>query len=137
MSADTVARAEVSSSQVSARGSGSCSPVAKGRARSTSLPRASLNADVGCFPVIVDDLILEYRFVQPDLGTLVAAFLLPGFRQPLLGGVVSAFHCSFSRHRPGGRAKPFRPHGLAARICVNERWPQYRTCVKPRLATAA
>ena len=41
------------------------------------------DADVGCFPMIVDDLILEYRFVQRSLGTLVVAFLPPQFRQPL------------------------------------------------------
>ena len=41
------------------------------------------DADAGCLPVIVDDLVLEYRFVQRGLGTLVVAILLPEFRQPL------------------------------------------------------
>ena len=38
------------------------------------------DADARCFPVIIDELVLEYRFVQRGLGTLVAAILLPELR---------------------------------------------------------
>ena len=41
------------------------------------------DADTGCFPVVVNDLVLEYRFVQRGLGTIVVALLPPEFRQPL------------------------------------------------------
>ena len=52
---------------------------------SRPLSRCIVNdAYAGCLPVMVDDLVLEYRFVQFDLRNLVAAHLLPEFRQPLL-----------------------------------------------------
>ena len=37
-------------------------------------------ADVRCFSVIVNELVLEYRFLQRGFGTLVVALLPPQFR---------------------------------------------------------
>ena len=41
------------------------------------------DADAGGFSVIVDELVLEYRFVQRGLGTLVGSLFPPKLRQPL------------------------------------------------------
>ena len=53
------------------------------------------DADAGCFPVIVDELVLEYRFVQQFVGRRVPAFPVRAEPRQHCEAVASCSDCTF------------------------------------------